>query len=150
MVCNSWLNCFHRACFLLGLFLSCLASIPSSQRTWVTSIVSIFIVENFCRPGPIFAEGQSSKLLWFNFMDARDHAHYTLYNCAYIFVGWNFRSLSIMCKNHEDLLPLENFPPYSACSRVVITLPFLFRLQAMISLVLIRRMPSELSVWSCF
>ena len=32
----------------------------------------------------VYAEGQSSKFLRFNFADACDHVHYTLYNHAYI------------------------------------------------------------------
>jgi hypothetical protein len=32
---------------------------------------------------PNFVDGQSSKFSWFNFTDACNHAHYTLYNHAY-------------------------------------------------------------------
>jgi hypothetical protein len=59
--------------------------------------------------GPIFADGQSSSL--FNFANAHDLAHYTLYNRAY-FAGLIFADSRFSPKTAK-IGPHKNFTLYS-------------------------------------
>jgi hypothetical protein len=64
--------------------------------------------------GSNFADGQSPKFSWFNFTDAGDHAHYTLYNCTY-FAGLIFADSRLSAKTTK-IGPHENFPLYGSLS----------------------------------